>query len=224
MCILCTAQRQPSTRLYRAESHARSCLWRLLLLFSNLSKSAVYVSGVPREGSGGQVSMDEESQASPRCFLGTRQTDFECTTRTGRLGLGRGIQLLQGKWRYELFPSFHPFLSLFLSITLLRYNLHTITFFPLEVQLSILTRLCNRHHNLTPGRFLHPKWKPEPFSSHSPSHCKPPSPWKPQIYFLSFFFFFLEIIALFEKLTSRLLLCILKSHKEHPRKKHIQFP
>ena len=33
-----------------------------------------------------------------------------------------------------------------------------------------------------------------------------------------------EIIALFEKLTSKLLLCILKSHKEHPRKKHIQFP
>ena len=111
------------------------------------------------------MSTDEESQASPRCFSGTRQTDTECTTRTGRLGLGRGIQLLQGKRRYESFPSFLPSvsfflslsLSLFLSTTLLRYNLHTITFFPLEVQFSILTRLCNRHHNLTPRRFHHSK-------------------------------------------------------------------
>lgn len=135
--------------------------------------------------------MDEESQASPRCFSGTRQTDIECTTRTGRLGLGRGIQLLQGKRRYESFPSFLPSLSfflslsLFLSTTLLRYNLHTIMFFPLEVQFSILTRLCNRHHSLTPRRFHDSKGKPEPFSSHSPSPPKPPSPWQPQIYFLS---------------------------------------
>lgn len=47
----------------------------------------MYVSGVPREGSGGQVSMDEESQASPRCFLGTRQTDFEVPQGQGDWGL-----------------------------------------------------------------------------------------------------------------------------------------
>ena len=36
---------------------------------------------------------------------------------------------------------------------------------------------------------------------------------------ISVFCLFLEIIALVEKLTSKLLLCVLKSHKEQPRKK-----
>lgn len=33
-----------------------------------------------------------------------------------------------------------------------------------------------------------------------------------------------EIIALFETLTSKLLLCVLKNPNEHPRRKHIQLP
>ena len=43
------------------------------------------------------------------------------------------------------------------------------------------------------------------------------------LFFVWMVFLFLEIIALFEKLTSKLLLCVLKSHKEHPRKKIYSF-
>ena len=48
-----------------------------------------------------------------------------------------------------------------------------------------------------------------PHLSHEPLH--------------TFYFIFLGIIALFEKLTSKSLSCILKSHNEHPPKKTYTF-
>lgn len=66
--------------------------------------------------------MDKQSQASPRCFLGTRQT-LNVPQGQGDWGLDVEFSCFRENEDMSYFlPSFHPFLSFSLPLSLSFYN------------------------------------------------------------------------------------------------------